>query len=132
MKSLFVSAAVAILLAGTSAPALAASAVNPPAAQEADANSIYEFMALCMAADIIDQPPQDVPTTPEREEREEESMAIFQVLMLAGEAAGHTEDDTANLVAELIGAWEADPALLADTPPAQVRSNCVQIIEDAG
>lgn len=127
MKSLFVSAAAALLLAGTSAPALAASAVNPPAAQEADANSIYEFMALCMAADMIEQR-QGVATTPEREE---ESLAIFQVLMLAGEAAGHSEDDMSSLVAELIGTWEADPTLLADTPPAQVRGNCVQIIKDA-
>lgn len=119
MKRIIASTLGALMLAA-SAPALA---------QDADGTQdIYDFAAMCMAADMLEVR-QGATESPEREAG---SLKIFELLMAAGQSLGKTEDTMSSDVAGFIAAWEADPALLQSSPPAQVRTTCIDTITQAG
>ncbi|MDZ4364832.1 hypothetical protein [Brevundimonas sp.] len=86
--------------------------------------SIFQYLAICMAADIAmeiggQSPPED------------ESLQIFELLMLAGEEENMSEDDITNAVAEYVAAWTSDEELLRSSPPATVRAECIATINAA-
>lgn len=102
-------------------------AAPAPAPAQSDENSVYEYLSLCMAADIVETQ-QGVRETPTREA---ESIQIFELLMLAGAEANQSEDQITDMVAGLAAAWMEDAAMLRESPPATIRRDCLQMINDS-
>ena len=122
-----------------SAPAAPRAPAKPPSggggggggtttAAAADDDSIFTYLAICMAADIVETT-QGVRDT---DARTAESMQIFELLMMAGEEEGMSEDDITTAVADYVTAWTSDEELMRSSPPAQTRRECLTTIEAAG
>lgn len=87
-------------------------------------DGIFQYLAICMAADIAME--MDGQTGDE-----DDSLKIFELLMLAGEQEGMSEEDITNAVAEYVAAWTSDPELMRSSPPATVRAECIATIDAA-
>ncbi|QQQ18868.1 hypothetical protein JIP62_01610 [Brevundimonas vitis] len=131
MTRLFIAALAPFALAAAPMTAAAmpvsTAVVAPAVAQDEAAEQVFNFLALCMAADIVETQ-QGVESTPEREVGTEK---IFDLLMLAGQNTGRTEDQMAEVVAGYAAAWLADASLLQSSPPASVRQQCLDTIDAA-
>jgi hypothetical protein len=131
MTRFFIAALVPIALAAAPMTATAmpvsTAMVAPAVVQDEAGEQVFNFLALCMAADIVETQ-QGVATTPEREAG---TQKIFDLLMLAGENTGRTEDQMAEVVAGYAAAWLADASLLQSSPPASVRQQCLDTIDAA-
>ncbi|MDZ4364833.1 hypothetical protein [Brevundimonas sp.] len=131
MTRLFIAALVPFALAAAPMTATAMTAptsvIVPVVVQDEAAEQVFNFLALCMAADIAETS-QGVADS---EARTEDSLKIFELLMLAGENTGRTEDQITEVVAGYVGAWTSDATLLRDSPPGQVRQQCLDTINAA-
>jgi hypothetical protein len=89
-----------------------------------DEDGIFQYLAICMAADIAME--IDGQTV-----NEDDSLKIFELMMLAGEQEGMSEEDITNAVAEYVAAWTSDEELMRSSPPASVRAECIATIDAA-
>lgn len=89
-----------------------------------DEDSVFQYLAICLAADIV-AGMEGQPAS------EDDSLKIFELMMLAGERDGLSEDDITNEVAEYVLAWTSDEELMRSSPPATVRAECIATIDAA-
>jgi len=131
MTRLLIAALVPLALAAAPMAAVAMPAPTtmaaPAVVQDEAGEQVFNFLALCMAADIVESQ-QGAASSPERDAG---TQKIFDLLMLAGENTGRSEDQMAEVVAGYAAAWMADPELLQSSPPASVRQQCLDTIDAA-
>ena len=89
-----------------------------------DEEGIFQYLAICMAADIVAEM-EGQPAS------EDDSLEIFELMMLAGQQEGMSEEDITNTVAEYVVAWTSDEELMRSSPPATVRAECIATIDAA-
>ena len=80
-----------------------------------------------MAADIA----ESNLGVPDTDARTQDSMMIFQMMMLAAEDAGVTEEDMTDIVGTLVAAWD-DPETQRANPPGAMRQSCLETIRSLG
>lgn len=127
MKTLLIAPLVAVaLLVG--APAASVAAPPPAIVQdEGSVQEIYDFLSLCMAADILAGQSAEP-----SQQRTEEGTMIYNLLMQAGAAVGKSEDDMVEDVAGLAYMWQSDAELMRDTPPESLRLQCLEALRSLG